>query len=395
MKFNKKVLSNGMTILHEKRDVPVTTVMFAVKYGSAYELESEKGIAHFIEHLCFKGTEKRSADDIGRTLEKVGGNLNAFTHEEITAYHVKLPSDNLKLAVDVLSDIYFNPVFPEKEIKKEANVICEEIKMYQDTPSRHVLEVVKKNLFKSPFGLFGGGKEDVIRSLDRDTLLKKHRDIYVPKNTILCVVGNNDFKDVVKYAEEFCVERKGKNIEKPKIVLQNKKTKESRKELQQANLCLGFEFPKLKDDKRYAAEVFSTILGYGFSSKLFKEIREKRGLVYSVKSYLDEGIDYSYLVIYAGTDKSKSKEVIDLSLKEFEKMKNVDEKELEETKNQLVGNKKVESESSDVACIGLIFEELAGDAENYYNYEENVRKVSLKDIQELSKIKDYASFVLS
>ncbi len=395
MKFSKKVLDNGMTILHEKRDVPVTTVMFAVKYGSAYELESEKGIAHFIEHLCFKGTEKRSADEIGRTLEKVGGNLNAFTHEEITAYHVKLPSDKLKLAVDVLSDIYFNPVFPEKEIEKEANVICEEIKMYHDTPSRHTLEMIKKNLFKSPFGLFGGGVAEVIKKLDRKTLLEKHREIYVPENTILCVVGNNDFKDVVDYAKEFCVERKGKKITKPKIELQDKKTKESRNDLQQANLCIGFGFPKLKEEQRYAGEVFSTILGYGFSSKLFKEIREKRGLVYSVKSYLDVGIDYSYLVIYAGTDKSKTKEVIDLSLKEFEKMDSIDEKELEETKNQLVGNKKVDSESSDVSCIGLIFEELAGDAKNYYDYEKSIREVSLKDIKELSKIKKYASFVLS
>ena len=121
MKFQKKILDNGLTILHEKRDVPVTTVMLAAKYGGAYESVEEKGMAHFMEHLCFKGTEKRTVKQIAEEVEKVGGDLNAFTHEEITAYHVKLPSDKLDVAMDVIFDVFFNASFPEEEVEKAAD----------------------------------------------------------------------------------------------------------------------------------------------------------------------------------------------------------------------------------------------------------------------------------
>ena len=210
MKFNKKVLANGLTILHEKRDVPVTTVMLAVRYGSAYEGEEEKGIAHFIEHLCFKGTEKRSAKEIASEVEKIGGVLNAFTADEETAYHVKLPSEHLGLAMDVIFDIFFNPVFPEEEVTKEANVICEEIKMYHDNPMSHSLEKIKENLYEKPFGMFGAGTAENVRGMTREQLIGKHRELYVPKNAVLSVVGNNDFEEVVKLAEKFCVDRVGK-----------------------------------------------------------------------------------------------------------------------------------------------------------------------------------------
>ena len=153
MKFQKKVLKNGLTVLHEKRDVPVTTVMLAAKYGSAYESVEEKGMAHFMEHLCFKGTEKRTVGQIADEVEKVGGELNAFTHEEVTAYHVRLPSDKLDVAMDVIFDVFFNPVFPEEEVEKEANVICEEIKMYRDNPHMHAIEMIKKNLDTTRFTL--------------------------------------------------------------------------------------------------------------------------------------------------------------------------------------------------------------------------------------------------
>ena len=130
----KKVLDNGLTVLFEKRDVPVTTVMLGVRYGSAYESSDEKGMAHFIEHMCFKGTEKRTVKQIAENVEKVGGDLNAFTSEEFTVYHVKLPSAHLNVAMDVIFDIFFNAIFPESDVKKEANVICEEIKMNRDNP---------------------------------------------------------------------------------------------------------------------------------------------------------------------------------------------------------------------------------------------------------------------
>ena len=305
MEFKKKVLKNGLTVLHEKRDVPVTTVMLAAKYGAAYESLEEKGIAHFMEHLCFKGTDKRTVKDIAAEVEKVGGDLNAFTHEEITAYHVKLPSIYLNIAMDVIFDIFFNASFPDDEVEKEGNVICEEIKMYRDNPRMHVLDKIKNNLYEKPFGEFIGGSKETVKSMTRDQLFEKHRSVYTPNNSILCVVGNNDFEEVIRLAEELSVERKCEIPPVPEIKLQEVKEVEKRGDIHQANLALGFHFPILSEKERYAAEVFATVLGQGMSSKLFSEVREKRGLVYGVKSELDLGKNYGYMIIWAGTDPEK------------------------------------------------------------------------------------------
>jgi len=394
MKFSKKKLKNGLIILHEKRDVPVTTVMLATKFGSAYESEKEKGIAHFIEHLCFKGTEKRTFEQIGEEIERVGGILNAFTSEQLTAYHVKLPSQHLKIAMDVIFDIYFNPVFPEAEVKKEANVICEEIRMYHDNPHLHVLEKLRENLYKKPFGMFAAGTREIIMSLGRKQLIEKHREFYCPENSVLCVVGNNSFEDVVKFAENFCIERKGSKSKLPKICVHYLQDKEVRGDLYQANVVLGFHFPKASDEEIYSAMVFSVILGQGFSSKLFREVREKRGLAYGVKSFLEAGNDYGHLGIWVGTDKEKVQEVIDICLEEFGNMKNISEKELEDGKTQIIGNHAVEAEGSNETALNLIGEEIVRGAEDYYNFEKNIKKVSLKEIKKLVSKTEHASFVL-
>jgi len=275
MKFYKKILKNGLTVLFEKRDVPVTTVMLAVKYGAAYESSDEKGMAHFMEHLCFKGTKKRNSKQIAEEVEGVGGDLNAFTHEEITAYHVRLPSAHLSTAMDVIFDIFFNASFPEEEFKKEANVICEEIKMYKDNPRMHVLDEIKKNLYEKPFGDFIAGSQEGVRSMTRDVLFKKHREIYVPQNSVLCVVGNNDFDEVVSLAESMTIERSGNNYEVPEIRKRTNISSEKREGLEQTNLAIGFHFPCSSEDGKYVAELFSEILGSGMSSKLFTEVREK------------------------------------------------------------------------------------------------------------------------
>jgi predicted Zn-dependent peptidase len=395
MEFNKKVLSNGLTVLHEKRDVPVTTVMLATKFGSAYEEESEKGIAHFIEHLCFKGTEKRTTKEIAESLENVGGILNAFTSEEETAYHVKLPSNYLELAMDVIFDIFFNPVFPEAEIEKEANVICEEIKMYNDDPRAHVMDQIKSQLYKGAFGMFIGGTEKIVRGMKREDLLKKHEEFYFPSNAVLAVVGNNDFEDVVKFAENFCPEGKEKQIsKKPVIEKKNSKEEENRKNILQANLAVGLHFPNMVEGKRYAAELFSTILGSGMSSRLFSEVREKRGLAYSIKSMLDAGKHYSYLAILAGTDKTKVQDVIDISLEEIKKMENLDEGDFEEGKKQLKGSFDVSTEDCANTALNLIFEEIVGDAKKYYEYKEKIDAVSIEDVRSLAKFEDFSSFVV-
>ena len=394
MEFKKKVLKNGLTILFEKRDVPVTTVMLASKYGAAYESSKEKGIAHFMEHLCFKGTEKRDIKQIAEEVEKVGGILNAFTHEEVTAYHVRLPSEHLNIAMDVIFDIFFNASFPEEEVEKEGNVICEEIKMYRDNPRMHVIEKIKSNLYESPFGEFIAGSQEEIKRMTREQLFRRHREVYVPKNSVLCVVGDNNFDKIVKMAESMCTEGEGINMEVPKIIKKNIKNSENRAGVEQMNLAIGFHFPSSNDDDRYTAEVFSAILGQGMSSKLFSEVREKRGLVYGIRSDLDMSKNYGYMIIWAGTDPAKEKDVVDICLKEFKEMGNISESELKDAKVQVIGNRNVEAEGSSETAVNLIMEEISGDAEDYYKYKEKINAVSLDDIKKLAKISEYASFSL-
>ena len=392
--FKKKVLKNGLTLLFEKRDVPVTTVMLAAKYGSAYESVEEKGMAHFIEHLCFKGTKKRNVKQIAEEVERVGGDLNAFTHEEVTAYHVKLPSEHLDIAMDVISDVFFNAIFPEEEVEKEANVICEEIKMYRDSPIRHTVEKIKGNLYEAPFGMSIAGSAENVKGMNRDVLYNKHRKVYVPSNSVLCVVGDNDFDEVVRVAEKFVGEGSEMKVEIPKVSERILKDGESRPGVEQTNLAIGFHFPFSREKGRYAAELFSAILGEGMSSKLFTEVREKRGLVYGVKTDLDLGKNYGYMIIWAGTDSEKEKEVVDICLKEFGKMGSITSEELEAAKIQVVGNRHVESEGSESTALNLVMEEVSGDAKDYYDYEKKIGDVSLSDIKKLAKISKYSSFSL-
>jgi len=389
VEFHKKILKNGLTVIHEKRDVPVTTVMLACRYGSAYETEATKGVAHFIEHLCFKGTNKRTNVQIAADVEKVGGTLNAFTHEEVTAYHVKLPSNHLPLAMDVIFDMFFDSSFPEEEVRKEAQVVCEEIKMHKDHPRSYVISKLKEELFKKPFGMSIAGTEKNVKSFSRQELIKIHRSTYCPENSILCVVGNNSLKDVLNLARKYSSQIESRKFTKPvlsKVIKKNSQFKEKRSNLEQANISVGFHFPHANSTERYSAEVFSTILGEGMSSRLFREVRGKRGLAYSIRTELDLGTNYGYLIIYAGTDKNQATEVVKACLEEFNKMQTISEQELRDAKTQLIGNKKVSSEESDDTAANLVISEIHTRAEDFYLFEEKINKVTLKDIKNLLKI---------
>jgi predicted Zn-dependent peptidase len=394
MKFTKHTLPNGLTILHEKRDVNVTTVMLAAKYGSAYETKEQKGMAHFIEHLCFKGTKKRTTREIAKEVEDLGAQLNAFTSEEVTAYFVKLSSRHLDKAMDVIFDVFFNPTFPEEEVKKEASVICEEIKMYEDNPQYHSYDKIKENLYEEPFGLNIAGSQENVLSMTREQLYKQHRRLYHPANAILIVIGNNTFEDVKKLAELHSVERTGEKENIKPIITRTKETTEQRTQLQQTNIALGIPFPLTKQKEYYAAEIFNTILGEGMSSNLFTEIREKRGLVYGIHSHLDSGTHYGYFMISAGTDPTKTEEVIQLAKKEYQKMKEVTKEQIEEAKTKILGKKSVKEEDSSHTAIELLTKELAGNAEEYYKHEEHLKEVTLEDIKTLAEKTNWSSFTL-
>jgi len=392
--FTKKVLKNGMTILFEKRDLPVVSVAFAVRCGGINEASSEKGISHFIEHMLYKGTKKRTALQVSSEIEKNGGELNGFTDELITAYWCRLPSENLNIALDVLSDIVKNSVFDPKELEKERKVIFEEIKMRRDRPNYYVLDKIQDLLYEEPLGLDLIGTEETMNSIDRKKMIDRFKRVYSPNNLVLCVVGDADLRKLVDFCEKNFGNEKGvvPNFEVKK---RNEKKVESRKGIDQVNLVLAYHAPLASDKKSYAAKVLATLMGAGLSSRLFTEIREKRNLAYSIHCYPIIRKDFSYILVYAGTTKEKYEEVRDLVLKEFKKVsKELTQKEVDEAKKQLIGNWKIAMEDSREQMTHLLYSEMDGNVDEFYDFEKKINDVILEDVKELAKIKDYSFFVL-
>lgn len=393
-KFYRKVLKNGMTILFEKRNVPAVSVAFAVRNGGINESSEEKGISHFIEHMLYKGTPTRNSKKIAEEIERNGGELNGFTEETITAYWCKMPSKHLDIALDVLSDMIKNPLFDEKELEKERKVIFEEIKIYHDNPIKYVFEEIQSHLYAEPLGLTLIGTHETMNALTRKKLMDRFEQVYQPNNMILCVVGDAKFEKIVDFAEKNFSNKKGK-IPKFKIKPKNKIKIEKRKGIDQANMIFAYHVPLSTDKKNHAAQVLSTLMAGGMSSRLFGEIREKRNLAYAVKGGSAINQDYAYNLIYVGTMKENVEKVKKLILEEFKKVsEGLAEKELEEIKEQIVGNHQISMEDSENQMTHLLLHEIDGNAKTFYEFEKNIRAVELKDVKDLAKIKNYSFFAL-
>ena len=394
--FYRKVLKNGMTLILEKRNLPVVSIAFAVKNGGVNEKEEEKGISHFIEHLLYKGTPTRNSKKIADEIEKRGGQLNGFTSEEITAYWCKIPSRHLKIALNVLSDMIKNPLFDEKEIEKERLVIFEEIKMYHDTPRLHVFDEIQKSLYDKTMGINLAGTFETMNSINRGKIIKKFKQVYTPNNLILCVVGDADFDLLVEFAEKNFDSKIGK-VPFNKFNKRNDSKIEFRSGIDQANLVFAYHSPLARDDLSYASLILNTLMAGGMSSRLFSEIREKRNLAYAIKGECSINKTFSYGLIYVGTMKENVNRVKELILEEFEKVSNeLDEKELKEIKEQLIGNYYISLEDSQNQMANLLISEIHGNAKDFYDFEKKILQVALKDVKKLAfNVKnDYSFFAL-
>tara|TARA_Y100000296_G_scaffold84251_1_gene117076 strand:+ start:1405 stop:2604 length:1200 start_codon:yes stop_codon:yes gene_type:complete len=392
--FKRKVLKNGMTILFEKRDIPVVSVAFAVRNGGINESENEKGISHFIEHMLYKGTPTRNAKQIAEEIEKNGGELNGFTSEIITAFYCKMPSKHLDIALEVLGDMIKNPLFDSKELEKEKKVIFEEIKMRKDTPRIYVFDKIQEHLYDKPLGLNLIGTEKTMNSIDRDKIVKRFKEVYQPNNLILCVIGNVNFNEVIKFAEKSFGNNKG-NVPKFKVTLKNESKVEKRKGIDQANLVFAYHVSLANDKKNFAAQVLSILIAGGMSSRLFQEIREKRNLAYSVRGDFDINKDFAYNIIYVGTTKENIEKVKKLILEEFKDIaKNLTEEEFKQIKEQIIGNYYISMEDSQTQMVNLLDHEVNGNAEDFYEFEKNISEVKLEDVKNLAKIKNYSFFSL-
>ncbi len=393
-KFHKIVLKNGMTVLFEKRDVPVVSISFAIKTGGINEGIDEKGISHFIEHMVYKGTPTRNAKKIAEEIEKHGGESNAFTDELMTVFYCKIPSKHLNVALDVLSDMVKNSLFDEKELEKEKKVIFEEIKLKKDNPLTYSFKEVHKLLYEEPFGAPLIGTEKNLKLIDRNKLLARFRQAYQPNNIILCVVGEADLDSIINFAEKTFNRKKIENP-KVKIKLKNGEKTEKRKGIDQANLIFAYHIPLANDRKSYAARILSTLMAGGMSSRLFQEIREKRNLAYAVKEFSEITIDFAHTFIYVGTSKENVERIKKLILDEFAKVaEELTEEELNQIKEQMIGNYQISMEDSQMQMVNLVYYEVNGKAEDFYNYEKNINDVKLDDVKKLAKIKNYSFFAL-
>jgi len=392
--IRRKVLKNGMTVVFKERKNDVVSVAFAVHQGGGNEFTNDKGISHFIEHMLFKGTPTRNSSQISTEIEKNGGELNGFTGEQITAYWCKMPAKHLNVALEVLSDMVKNPKFDSKEVDKERQVIFEEMKLYQDNPRMHVFDRIKNILYEGDFSGSIIGTKDSMNGNTKDKMKEFFERIYVPENMFLCVVGDANFKDLCDFCEKNFQGLKGK-LEHPKIKFSSGEEIEKRKGIDQANLVFAFHSPLPNDKKSHAAEVLSVLMAGGMSSRLFSEIREKRNMAYAVKGMIESEKDYAYSLIYVGTTPENVQKVRALIVKEFEKVsKDLDEPELNQVKEQIIGNHLINQEDSHYIMIDLLTEEIRGNAEEVENFIKNIRAVNLEDVKKLAKIKEHSFFAL-
>jgi len=396
-KFFRRELNNGMTVLLEKRELPVVSVGFALRTGAIHEDLNQKGISHFIEHMLYKGTKKRSAKQIANDLEKKGADVNGFTSEELTAYWCKIPSKHIDVALDVLSDMIKNSVFDVKEFEKERNVIFEEIKMYHDNPQAYVFKEITKMLYGGSFQIDISGTFETMSSLSREDLINRFKEFYNSENLILCAVGDCDFEYLVNFAEKNFKKEKKKSPKEPVFNKKNQIKIETREGLDQANLVFAFHSPTYKEKKSSVAEVLNCLMADGMSSRLFSEIREKRNLAYAVKGGCENGKHFAYNLVYVGTTKENVEEVKKIILQEFIKVsKNLTEKELKEIKDQLVSQYEISMENSQSQLFTLLMHESVNNAKDFYDFEKNISAVSLKEVKELAAkaAKEHSFFAL-
>ena len=349
-------LPSGLTVLTERME-RVETVSFGayVGAGTRHETAAENGVAHFLEHMAFKGTTTRSAVDIAEAIENVGGHINAYTSREQTAYYVKLLKEDLSLGADIIGDILCNSTFEPDEVERERGVILQEIGQANDTPDDIVFDHFQSAAYPAqPMGRPVLGTEQIIRGMKREALHGFMQAHYTPENMVIAASGNLRHEQVVELAERHFANlpRAERAAPMPSDYMGGE-YREMR-DLDQAHIVLGFDSPAYGSEDYYPAMLLSTVLGGGMSSRLFQEIREKRGLVYSIYSFTSPAQDGGLFGIYAGTGESEAAELMPVTLEELAKVQQqVSEAELARARAQLKAGLLMSLESTGSRCEQL------------------------------------------
>ena len=359
----KTVLSNGIRVISEDIDhVRSISIGVWVLSGSRYEDSTTNGTAHFIEHMLFKGTESRSAFEIASAIDSVGGMMNAFTGKELTSFYIKIPDYHLAMAIDLLADIFINSRFDEEEISKEQSVVLQEINMIEDSPDDYIHDFFENVFWNGhPLGLPVLGTKDLIASLKRKTLLDFFNARYKGDNLVIAAAGNLKHKEFLDLINQSFGPLSGKTLKSPlRLPVISSKVAVLEKDLEQVHMIIGTLAPSSTSPQRYFSFLLNAILGGSMSSRLFQEIREKRGLAYAIQSYLNPYRDTGFLGIYAGTSEDRVQLVISLILEEFKRLRNdlLTEKEIAQAKELIKGNFLLSMESTDNRMVKLAKNEI-------------------------------------
>ncbi len=363
-------LPNGLVILTERMEhVRSVSMGVWVKTGSRDEMPEINGVSHFVEHMVFKGTKSRSAKSIAREVDAIGGNLDAFTSKETICFNMKVLDEHVPKALDVLADLVMHPIFAPDDIGRECKVILEEIKMDEDNPDMLVNEIFTQSFWKDhPLGKPILGTRETVRRFDQGMLFDFYGGRFQGGNMIFSAAGNLDHDAFVTLVTEKLAHLPStpatENIlvapfaARPKV--HARIVSRQKKSLEQLQLCLGVPAPPVNDEQRYVVALLNLILGGGMSSRLFQNVREDRGLAYSIFSELSSFRDTGSLCVYAGTSAQNAEQVIRLTVEEFRRMKeqSVPEEELQRAKDQLKGNILMSLESSGALMSNLARQEM-------------------------------------
>ncbi len=386
----REVLDTGLRLITEAMpQVRSVTIGVWLTRGSRHESDAQGGIAHFVEHMLFKGTDTRSAEDIAQAIDSIGGQLDAFTAKEYAGYYIKVLDEHLPLAVDLLSDIIMRPAFVDEEVGREKKVILEEIKMVEDTPDDLVHELFTQHFWEGhPLGRPILGSKETVETFTGASLREYFHGAYVAPNMIISAAGNLEHTRVRELIDGAfgTLGRTGESLPQlppavtPSVLVRTK-------ELEQSHICLGTNSYQQNHDDRYVSYILNSVLGGSMSSRLFQNVREKRGLAYSVFSGMSAYRDAGNLTIYAGCAADAVEEVIDLSVEELRVLKRtpVPDDELKRAKDHLKGSLMLSLENTASRMSHLARQEIYFD--RHFTLDETlagVQRVTSADIQRVA-----------
>jgi predicted Zn-dependent peptidase len=348
--INKYTCPNGVRIVLEHiPTVRSVAIGVWIGTGSRNENQQNNGVSHFLEHMFFKGTKTRSAKDIAESFDSIGGQVNAFTSKEYTCYYAKVLDTHSQFALDVLADMFFNSTFVEEELIKERNVVLEEIKMYEDTPDDIVHDLLSRAVYEDhPLGYPILGTEETLNTFTGEKLNEYIHERYTPENVVISIAGNVSDAFIYEVEKYFGSYSGGSSQSEEMIPVFHSNRISRKKETEQAHLCIGFEGLKIGHEDIYSLIILNNVLGGSMSSRLFQEVREQRGLAYSVFSYHSAYQDSGIVTVYGGTGAKQLDLLFETIQETLGKLKQdgITEKELTNTKEQLKGSLMLSLEST-------------------------------------------------